>query len=239
MTDREIIAGIAPIGKLRVAINYGNPVLAQRNKADQPKGISAALATELAKELNVDIEWVTFDAAGQVFASIDDHCWDIAFLAIDPLRSEKIAFSQPYVTIAGTYLVHEDAPFKQVADLDQPDVTISVGRGAAYDLYLSRTLKHAQFVRGETSLSAIELFVAGQSNAAAGVRQPLQAYADEHEGFRVVLDDFTTINQAMAVPRNHTLAAAYISAFVTRKKQEGFIKAALVENGQPSSLAAQ
>lgn len=239
MTDRSIISELAPEGKLRVAINYGNPVLAQKDDNGQPKGISARLATELATELKVGVEWITFDAAGQVFASVDEDCWDIAFLAIDPLRSEKIIFSQPYVTIAGTYLVPVDSAYQRVADLDKEGVTISVGRGAAYDLFLSRTLQHAEILRGETSLSAVELFMDNQSDAAAGVRQPLQACADENSTYRVIEDDFTSIHQAMAVSRQREAAAAYVSDFIVRKKQDGFIRTALVANGQSDSLAAK
>ena len=37
MTD-SIINELAPKGKLRVAINYGNPVLAQKDDKGRPKG---------------------------------------------------------------------------------------------------------------------------------------------------------------------------------------------------------
>ena len=238
MTNKKMIAELAPTGTLRVAINYGNPVLAQKDEQGQPKGISAELAKELARELGIELEWVTFDAAGKVFASIDDNCWDIAFLAIDPLRAEKIIFSQPYVTIAGTYLVSSDAPYQQVAELDQDGVTVSVGKGAAYDLFLSRTLQHAHILRGETSVSAIELFADGRSDAAAGVRQPLQEYADQHLGCRVLSDDFTSIQQAVATHRNRQVVAEYLADFVVRKKKEGFVKARLLGNGQSESLAS-
>lgn len=239
MKDSIILSELAPQGRLRVAINYGNPVLAQKDDNGRPKGISAKLAQALASELKLDIDWITFESAGRVFASVDEDCWDIAFLAIDPLRAEKISFSQPYVTIAGTYLVAIDSTFKTVADLDKGGITVSVGRGAAYDLYLSRTLQHAEILRGETSQAAINLFADHQSDAAAGVRQPLQEYADANGSCRVIEDDFTNIHQAMAVSGRREAAAAYISDFIIRKKQEGFIESVLLANGQPASLAAK
>ncbi|WP_294912581.1 transporter substrate-binding domain-containing protein [Tatumella sp. UBA2305] len=239
MTEKSIIDELAPKGRLRVAINYGNPVLAQQGDAGQPKGISVKLAIELAQELGLSVEWVAFDAAGRVFATVDDDCWDIAFLAIDPLRSEKIAFSQPYVTISGTYLVPAGSDFKQVADLDQQGVTISIERGAAYDLFLSRQLQHAKINRVDTASLAIEAFMAHEADAVAGLRYQLQAYAQQNSDFRLTLDDFTHIHQAMAVPRQRVAAAGYVSDFILRKKQSGFVKAALVANGQPEVLAAE
>ncbi|MNN90385.1 hypothetical protein D3C81_2083250 [compost metagenome] len=43
---------------------------------------------------------------------------------------------------------------------------------------------------------------------------------------------FTAIRQAMAVPRGREAGAAYVRAFVERKKAEGFVAAALAESGQ-------
>lgn len=239
MTEKTIISELAPKGRLRVAVNYGNPVLAQQDEAGQPKGISAKLAIALAEELKVEIEWIVFDAAGRVFATVDDDCWDIAFLAIDPLRAEKIAFSPPYVTIAGTYLVPAGSDFKWVADLDKQGVTISIERGAAYDLFLSRQLQHAEIKRVDTASLAIEAFMARKADAVAGLRYQLQTYTGQNSAYRMPADDFTHIYQAMAVPRRQTAAAAYISDFILRKKQQGFVKAELAANGQPESLAAE
>jgi len=96
--------------------------------------------------------------------------------------------------------VREASPARTVADLDREGVRIAVGRGAAYDLYLSRELKHARIERAETSAAAIALFDQQQLDAAAGVRQPLQAWSQAHPGHRVLADRFTAIQQAVAAP---------------------------------------
>ncbi|MCH3730691.1 transporter substrate-binding domain-containing protein, partial [Campylobacter coli] len=80
------------------------------------------------------------DAAASVVAAASADAWDLAFLAIDPARADRIAFSAPYVEIEGTYLVREDSPARRVADMDREGLRIAVGRGAAYDLFLSREL---------------------------------------------------------------------------------------------------
>ncbi|MEK1834045.1 MAG: transporter substrate-binding domain-containing protein, partial [Pseudomonas sp.] len=148
--DPVVIDELAPNGVLRAAINFGNPVLAQKGPDGIPQGVSVALAKALAEELGVRLEMVTFDAAGKVFAALEQGAWRIAFLAIEPVREEQIAFSEPYVIIEGTYLVAVDSPYQTVEDLDQPGLRLAVGKGAAYDLFLTRTLKHAQLVRAQT-----------------------------------------------------------------------------------------
>jgi len=233
-----VINDLAPEGVLRAAINFGNPVLAQQGPDGSPKGVSVALARALAAELGVQLEMLTFDAAGKVFAALETGAWNIAFLAIEPVREEQIAFSEPYVIIEGTYLVATDSPYLSVADLDQPGLKLAVGKGAAYDLFLTRTLKHAQLERAETSASAVDLFHASGLDAAAGVRQPLQKAAKADSRYRVLEDAFTSIRQAMAVPRNREAGAAYVRDFVERKKAEGFVQAALAANGQDDVTVA-
>jgi polar amino acid transport system substrate-binding protein len=233
-----VIDDLAPQGILRAAINFGNPVLAQQGEDGSPQGVSVALAKALAEELGVQLEMLTFDAAGKVFAALEEGAWNIAFLAIEPVREEQIAFSEPYVIIEGTYLVATDSPYVDVDDLDQPGLRLAVGKGAAYDLFLTRTLKHAQLERAETSAAAVDLFFDKGLDAAAGVRQPLQKVADADTRYRVLEGAFTAIRQAMAVPRHRESGAAYVKAFVERKKVEGFIHAALSASGQADVTVA-
>ncbi|MFK0033597.1 transporter substrate-binding domain-containing protein [Pseudomonas monteilii] len=229
---RSVIAELAPNGSLQVAINLGNPVLAQRGPDGEPQGVSVALAKALAEELGVPLQIRTFDAAGKVFAALEEGAWSLAFLAIEPVREAQIAFSEPYVLIEGTYLVERDAPYQSVEELDQAGLRLAVGKGAAYDLYLSRTLEHAELVRADTSAGAVDLFIEQGLDAAAGVRQPLQKTAAADPRYRVLDGAFTAIRQAMAVPRGRDHAAAYVRDYVERQLRSGFVRGALLATGQ-------
>ena len=143
----DVLRDLAPTGKLRAAINFGNAVLAQKGPAGEPKGITPDLATELAKRLGVPVEFVPYEAAGKVFEGAKANAWDIAFIAIEPVRAAEIEFTAPYVIIEGTYMVPKDSPLKEIADVDKPGIRIAVGRASAYDLYLTRTIKNATLVR--------------------------------------------------------------------------------------------
>jgi len=229
-------AVLAPHGHLRVAINLGNPVLAQGD-ARSPRGPSVELATTLAQRLGVQARFTCHDAAASVVAAAADDGWDLAFLAVDPARADRIAFSAPYVEIEGTYLVREASPARMVADLDHADVRIAVGRGAAYDLYLSRELKHARIERAETSAAAIALFDQQQLDAAAGVRQPLQAWAQARPGHRVLADRFTAIQQAVAAPAARPADALQaLFAGVEAIKQGPLLGEAFARAGQAVTL---
>lgn len=233
----DVLRDLAPTGRLRVAINFGNPVLAQRQQgSDEPQGVSVDLARALAEELGVDITFITFESAGKVFDAVAQ--WDVAFLARDPVRAAGIAFTSPYVVIEGTYLVRDESPLRSVDDADQAGVRIAVGEGAAYDLYLTRALKHAELVRAATSAAAIELFVAHGLDAAAGVRQPLEAAAQTQPGLRVIPGRFTAIEQAMGTPLGRDAGAAYLQTFVEARKASGFVAEGLRRSGQHAAAVA-
>lgn len=228
----NVLADLAPQGTLRVAINYGNPVLAQEGADGTPLGVSVALAKALADELGVELQMTTFDAAGKVFAALEQDAWRVAFLAIEPVRAAQIEFTEPYVLIEGTYLVRSDSCWQRVEELDQAQTSIAVGRGAAYDLYLSRTLQTASLERAETSAGAVDLFIASSLDAAAGVRQPLEQFAQRNPDYRVLDGAFTAIRQAMAVPKGKDAGADYVREFIERRLAEGFVRGALLASGQ-------
>jgi len=234
---------LAPVGTLRAAINYGNPVLAQSMPAaGAPHGVSADLARELGRRLGVPVRFVIFHEAGAVTAAASSHnpskAWDIAFLAIDPIRAADSAFTPPYVQIEGTYLVGPGASRGSVAEMDAPGVRIAVARGSAYDLYLTRALRHAELVRSPDSAAAVAAFESGHLDALAGVRQPLEALAATHPGWRVLDGRFMQIDQAMALPAGHPAGLAYLRGFIAEMKASGFVARALQVSGQSGAAVA-
>jgi polar amino acid transport system substrate-binding protein len=227
----------APTGVLRAGTNYGNPVIVQRDPAGgAPRGVGPDLARELAKRLGVPITYVTYDAAGKMADAVKQGAWDVAFLAVDPAR--EIDFSAPYVQIEGTYLVRADSPMRAIADLDKPGVRISVGKGSAYDLYLSRALKQAKLVQAPTSLAAIDLFKEQRLDAAAGVKNPLVDAAAKDPGLRVIDGNFMVIGQASGVPRGRPAAAKYLREFIEEMKASGFVARSLAASGITDATVA-
>lgn len=237
--DRELIEELAPTGSLRVAINYGNPVLAQRDpQSGEPRGVSPAIARELAARLGLAPGFVTFDAAGKVFAALAEHAWDVAFLAIDPKRAQEIDFTPPYVIIEGAYMVRSGSPLRGVDEVDRPSVRVAVGTGSAYELHLSRTLKQAELVRFPTGNEAIERFLSDGLEVAAGVKSPLQRYAAQHPGLRVMEERFMAIEQAMGVPKGRSRAVRYLARMLEELKASGFVAGELERSGQGDALVA-
>jgi polar amino acid transport system substrate-binding protein len=232
-------AEFAPSGTLVAGVNFGNPVIAQKDPAGgDPRGVGPELARELARRLGVPIRYVVYDIAGKMADAAKQGAWDVAMLAVDPARAEDIAFSAPYVLIEGTYLVRADSPLKSIDEFDRKGLRIAVGLKSAYDLYLTRTLKDAELVRVATSQAAIDDFVAGKVDVAAGVKQPLAATARKVPGLRVIEGSYMTIGQASGVPKARTAAAKFLRDFIEEAKATGFVERKLRESGVNDATVA-
>ncbi|WP_290056987.1 transporter substrate-binding domain-containing protein [Amycolatopsis solani] len=231
----DLSADLAPTGVLRAAVNLGNPLLAPGTPA-APGGVTVDLAREVGARLGVEVELVCFDAARKSFEALTSGAADLCFLAIEPARAAEVAFTAPYVVIEGVYVVPDGSPVRSPADADRPGVRIGVKQGSAYDLYLTRTLSHATIVRGEDGVTAFE---EQGLEVAAGIRQPMTAYAAAHPGTRVVEERFMQIQQAVGTtPDRRPETIGFLRDLVEELKANGFVADALRRANQPDATVA-
>jgi len=236
----ELVKTFAPTGVLRASINLGNPILANKDAAGQPVGVSIDLAHAFGRQLGVPVTLVVFDTAGKSVDAVTGESADIGFFAVDPARGAGIAFTAPYVLIEGAYMVRQDSPLTDNAEVDRAGHRVVVGKASAYDLYLTREIRHAELVRADTSPAVVDTFMAGGGDVAAGVKQQLQAdMARIGGGLRLLPGRFMVIQQAMGLPKSRgDAAAALLRQFVEEMKAQGFVAEALRRHGiQGASVA--
>jgi polar amino acid transport system substrate-binding protein len=230
----DIVADLTPTGVLRAALNLGNPVLVQGTTA-APRGVTVDIANEIAARLGVLAEFRCFGAARESFEATVAGQADICFLAIEPARAAEIAFTAPYVLIEGVYAVPRESPLVTVADVDGEGIRIGVKHGSAYDLFLTRTLRHATIVRGA---EGTEVFAAGNLDAAAGVREPMTEFVAAHPRYRLIEGRFMEIPQAVgtvkAKPQETT---RFLHDLVEELKGTGMVADALRRSGQTAPVA--
>ena len=225
-----------PTGRLRAAMNFSNTVISRRDRGDgEPGGVTAALARELARRLGAELVFIDYDSPGAVVDAIRAGEADLCFLAIEPARREAIDFTAPYVLIESCYLVRAGSRFRTPAEVDRPGVKIVARARAAYDLYLSRTLKHAELVRFDGG--ELERFAAGEGDVASGIRPMLEDFAATHPGLQVMSEPFASVGQAMGLAKGRAPAFAYLEAFVEEMKASGFVEAALKQSGSRATVA--
>jgi polar amino acid transport system substrate-binding protein len=229
-----IVADLTPAGPLRAALNLNNPVLVQGTPA-APSGVTVDMANEVAARLGVQVEFRCFDGARESFEATAAGQADICFLAIEPARAAEITFTAPYVLIEGVYAVPNGSPLTTVAEVDRAGVRIGVKDGSAYDLFLTRTLKHATVVRGT---EGTEAFLSGNLEAAAGVREPMTEFVAAHPACRLIPGRFMEIPQAVGTAKaKRQETVQFLHELVEELKATGFVAAALRRSGQTAPVA--
>ena len=219
---------LAPSGKLRAAINYGNPLLAAKSPTTgELRGVTVELSRELGRRLGVPAELVGYDTIVKLVAGLNAGEWDVAFLAIDPARAVDIAFTAPYMEVENTYLVPERSEIRNASHVDRSGMVIAVQAKNAADLFLTRELKHASLLRVADGPGAIDLLKSGAAGAYASSRQRLLSDAQANPGYRVVEGRFSAIPHAAGVPLRNRAAAAYLSRFIEEVKASGLVQHAI------------
>lgn len=230
MTAEKASNELAPTGTLRVGVNHGNFLLVQKNPDGSIRGIVADLAAELARRLGAGVEFVHYSGAGQLADSAGSGAWDVGFLGAEPQRAKEIQFTDPYLEIPATYLVPAGSPIRKLDEVDRKGVRIAVAQKSAYDLYLSRNLKHAELVRAEGIQGSYELFVARKLEALAGLEARLLGDAETLPGSRILEGQFTAVQQAIGTPRGHG-GADCLREFVADIKASGLVARTIARHG--------
>ncbi len=231
----DLVTDLAPTGTLRASINLGNPVLAQGSAA-QPSGVTVDIARRLGARLGIPVELSCFGAARDSFVTMVEGRADICFLAVDPAREARVAFTAPYAVIEGVFVVPEASPATTAYDVDRPGNRIGVKEGSAYDLFLSRTLRHAEVVRGAEGTT---VFADERLEAGAGIRQPVLDFAATRLDLRVLEPAFMEIQQAVGTTRSRSAdTITFLRAFVEGLKADGFIADALARSGRRDARVA-
>lgn len=225
-------AELVPTGKLRVGVNLGNFLLVNKDAATgELRGVVPDLARELARRLGASVELISYPGAGQVADAATSGAWDVGFIGAEPQRAEEIAFSAAYLEIPATYLVPAGSPIRNLTDVDRDGVRIAVASKSAYDLFLSRNLKHAKLVRAEGIAGSYDLFVGEKLDVLSGLLPRLVTETLRLPGSRILEGRFTAIQQAIGTPKTREAGAAYLRDFVADIKASGFVAQAIARNG--------
>ena len=232
-------ADLAPTGKLRAGINYGNPLFAVRDpKTGEGSGIAVDLAREFGRRLGVPVELVGYNSGGQLTAGLKAGGWDVAFLAFEQGRTNEISFSAPFAETDATYLVPAGSPLRTAADVDRKGVRIAVSAKGGNDLFLTRTLKNATLVRAPSPEATFKLFVADKLEAYASLKPSLLAIADKLPGSRLVEGRYTVIGYSAGVPKGRDAGAQYLGEFIEDAKASGLVAKSIEKHGVRGLSAA-
>ncbi|MDU1520388.1 MAG: transporter substrate-binding domain-containing protein [Klebsiella grimontii] len=219
-----------PSSALRFAINLGNALLAEQSADGELRGLTVDLARKIAHSCQFQERLKPYPAAKLIVDDAVNNQWDIAFLAVDPARENELRFTSPYLTIDCTVLVRRDSEVYSVQEMDREGMTINVGRGSAYSLPLTRTLKHARLCEYPTTQQALSAFLAGEGDMVANIRQLLKAAAQGQDSVRVLPESYSQIQQAICVPRVAPRYYERMETLVRQWRQDGTLAALIARH---------
>jgi len=221
----------APTGKLRVGLNMSNFLLTRTDAATgQPRGVAHDLAQELGRRLGLAVELCPYPNPGALADAANKGVWDVGFLGAEPLRANEIDFTAAYVEIDSTYLVPSGSALKEIGEVDRKGIRIIVPEKAAYELYLSRTIKNAELVKDKGGDLCFKRFVDEKFDALAGLRPRLITDQTKLPGSRILEGSFTAVQQAAGMPKGRAAASKYLSAFIEDVKASGLVAKAIKDN---------
>jgi polar amino acid transport system substrate-binding protein len=198
----------APTGMLRVALNMSNFLLTATDPVSgEPCGVAADLGRELGQRVGVSVALLPYPNPGELADAATASVWDVGLIGAEPQRARAIDFTSGYVEIEAPYLVPRGSPLRTVAEVDRPGVRISAPALSAYELYLSRTLQHAQLVREQSGENAFKRFVEDRLDALVGLRPRLVTDQDALPGSRLLNGRFTAVQQAAGTPKGRPAGA--------------------------------
>jgi polar amino acid transport system substrate-binding protein len=221
---QNIIAELAPSGSLRAGINLQNSLMVSgRDGAGAPIGVAPSMARAIAERLGVPVQLVPYTSAKALGDAVEQGEWDIALLAAEPDRATRIAFTAPYSEIEATYLVRAGSSLHTIADVDKPGIRIAANTGSAYDLWLTRNIKHAKLVHAPTIAGSRDVFVEQNLEVLAGLRTWLLGEAPKLPGTRLLDGKFSSVQQAVGTRLANKAGAGFLAAFVEEAKRSGLV----------------
>ena len=223
---------LAPSGTLKIGLNYQNFLLVLGDGPDGlPRGIAPDLGRELAKRIGLPVEYVKFDAAGKLFDAVKSAQCDVGFLGAEPQRADEVSFTSAYLEIPVTFLVPAGSPIRTLADVDRQGIRVSVSERSAYDLYLTRNLKHAQLVRAKGIPASYDLFMSQKLEALGGLKPKLVEEQARTPGSRILDGQITGVQQSIACPKGRDAAAKYLREFADDVKRSGLVARTIEKHG--------
>jgi polar amino acid transport system substrate-binding protein len=220
----DIRRDLAPTGQLRAGINFGNPLYTTRDAATgDPRGVALDVMRELARQLGVPLRLVLHPAPGDVAEAADKDTWDVAVLAIEPARAEKITLTPPMTEIEASYVVRNGSPLRDAAEVDKAGIRVAAPARAGYELYLARTLKAATLVRTASFEDSIEALNDGRADVLSGLRPALLESMHLVRDGRLLDGRFMTVNHGLGIPRGRDVGAAWLATFVMDLRSSGFL----------------
>jgi polar amino acid transport system substrate-binding protein len=228
-------------GKLRIAFPVASALYVVKDSATgNLRGVSIEVGRELATRLGVPFEPRAYATVRDLIRATDSDEWDLATIVVEPDRETVLDFSEPYLEADSTYLVPQGSSMRGGPDVDVTGIRIGVAERSAFDLFLTRTLKHASLVRYPGVTAALEGFKAKENDAIAAPRPVLTTALSKVPSSRILDDRFDVARVAIAMRKGGSRAAlTFVNEFTAEVRMSGWLLQVIERSGVVGIRIAQ
>jgi polar amino acid transport system substrate-binding protein len=235
--EREVLA---PNGRLRVGVYPGSPLsMVRQTNTSETHGLSFDLGKELAKQLDVPFEQVTYQRIADVLDGMKAGDVDFTVSNATPTRALDVAFSQTLLSLELGYLVPAASPIVTASDVDKPGIRVGVTQGSTSERTLPKILPNATVVPAQNLKYAIQMFERRELDAFATNKPILFEMSDQMSGARVLDGRWGVEHVAVAIPKGRESGMEYVRRFVEDAQSSGLLAKAVEQAGLRGSTEAK
>jgi polar amino acid transport system substrate-binding protein len=225
---------IAPLGKLRVGTQAGNPMFVKRGPDGKViGGLSVSVGRFIAEKLGVPFELVPYSDPNTFLQSFGKGEWDVGIGPPTALAAEKADFGPDLLLLDHVYVAAPGQEFADAAQVDRPGVMVGTGRDSAQDQFLSRTLKSAELVRMRVGgLDAIDALRSGKAHLWATNATIAETIIAGLPGAKIVPGAFNKERSSVMLPKGRSPAAqGKVAEIANEAKRTGIVQKAIEQGG--------
>lgn len=228
LSSESTIETILKRGSLRVGMDTFVP-WAMKDKTGQLIGFEIDVATRLAEDMGVKVEFVPTKWSGIIPALITGK-FDVIIggMGILPARNLKVNFTIPYDYTGMSMVAHKEKAegFSSLEDFNRPGIVLAAKLGATSVMAAQKFMPQAELRQFDSEAQVYQELLNGRVHAAVGNAPTPAFYAVEHPDtlFMPLAENFTQEPVGFAVRKGDLDTLNFFDNWIRLVTTEGWLK---------------
>ena len=213
-------------GKIVIGVFSDKHPFGYVDEGGEYAGYDIELANRLAKDLGVEVEFVSTEAANRVeYLETGKVDVILANFTVTDERAQKVDFCDAYMNVALGVVSHNDKVIKSLDEIGDGEVIVITGTTA--ETYLTENNPEIKLKKFETYANAKTAFENKEGVAWANDNTEVIAFANAAEGYTVGIEELGSLDTiAPAVSKGNTTLRDWINEDMEKLGAEKFFHAA-------------
>lgn len=220
-------------GVIRIGVFTDKAPFGYIDENGKNQGYDVYFTDRLAKDLGVQVEYISLDPASRVeYAETGKADIVAANFTVTPERAEKVDFSLPYMKVSLGVVSPDGAVIKSVEELK--DKTLIVSKGTTAEYYFSKNHPEVKLQKYDSYADAYNALLDGRGDAFSTDNTEVLAWAKSNPGFTVGIESLGDVDTiAVAVQKGNTDLLNWINNEIKELEKENFFHEAYKATLEP------